>query len=231
MHVSGADMETTRTVSEGKAAAMSKDTLQMVLGEMYSGVRGRFATTEMRKHKISAMSEGTQLLVLSEPSLYSLRDDDKRGPVHDLAKFGTPSVQLKILRMRAQFDTPEFMAKYRNTPIDDLANFGCLDVQKVMIKLPKAELVRRRETGFNIVQTLASRVTNEDYLGILGLSVEILRTETKNGENVPRIMYNQGTDRMRSRLYSWHPMWNRIGEPGFLRSGAPSSQALNTLPP
>ncbi len=44
-----------------------KDTLQLVLGEMYSGVKVNLAAREMRRHKILAMAEETQLFILSEP--------------------------------------------------------------------------------------------------------------------------------------------------------------------
>ncbi len=142
--------------------------------------------------------------------MYSLRDSDGIGPVHELARFGRPRAQLAILERRAEFDTDRFVGRYKNTPIDDLANFGCLEAQKAIMKLPKEELTRERRTGYNLVHALATRITNDDYLGLLGLPREILRTQTKNGENIPRIIYNQATAQMRGKLYEWNPSWNRI---------------------
>lgn len=196
-------------MGRGAAGPMTSEGLERMVATIYSDRNAKVSVDSMKREEISALSDEMQLLLVSDRRIHSVKDRYGVGPVHDLARFGRPAVQLRIFDGREVFDAAAFRGLW-GTPMDFLALYGCLRVQRKILKLPRAELAAVRSNGRTLLHGLARSINREDHLRLLNLPPSLLRTKTEGGDSVIGVMYYSGNPVVKRQVYERYPTWNRM---------------------
>lgn len=189
---------------------IERASLERFMATLYNGGAssgGSFDSS--RKSRISGLSDEVQLFMLGDEGIRSARDRYGIGPVHDFALFGGAAVQLRIFEEREFFNSDMFQSPW-GTPIDLLALYGCQEVKKMMLELPKVELMAARRNGGTLLHGLAKGMDREGRLMLLELSPDMLGAKDRNGRSVIREIHDCGDKAVEERVYGRFPLWNRM---------------------
>ncbi|MDE1865317.1 MAG: hypothetical protein KGH94_01600 [Candidatus Micrarchaeota archaeon] len=199
------------TRSEGaKTRTLTKPELQKIFDDFYREVKHVGLNDYEKRKSISVLSKGTQMLILSDKGLCSWKDPFGIGPVHDLARWGLPSVQLRIFSDRAAYDTAEFKSVW-GTPIDLLALYGSKEVLKrFLVRSRSAELALLRGDGSTLGHRISIQINADNYKMFLRLPRPVLASQNAKGESMIRRMHDCADGEVQNRIYEWDPLWNRM---------------------
>jgi hypothetical protein len=153
------------------ANATERSRLKDTLAPLYRGQKS-YSEMDARGEVLGRLTEAQQLMILDDRELGTMADSKGLTPVHDLARYGSPTAQNRILDKAKEFEGPEFRSEL-GAPLDILAMNGNVDVQLRMVKLPIEEL-----TAIRTIRTLQ---------GTLGRQTTLLHELASDSYNAPVI--------------------------------------------
>ncbi len=194
------------------AKPIDRKEVEAKLAPLYFGVNGPGNNDYEKVKVIAKLSREVQNFILSDEKLCALKDDFGIGPVHDLARWGAPSVQLRIFAGRARFDTEAFESKCGwGTPLDLLAIFGGKGTLRRFLALGKnGELAKLRRNGRTLGHEIAKQIDIGNYKLFLRLPRAVHAAKNVSGDSMIRRAYDSANEKVQRKIYEWDHNWNHI---------------------